>query len=137
MAVKGNTGVESSITQQEIRKMGVFKGICHFHTEKSEVNAPIPAIVDLALEYGYQFLVPTDYNSAEGGPAIREYVESQGLDIVVINGEEMTGTQWHTVGWGLNETISETLPGMNNPIERIEAFHEQGSPIFRLTISTD
>ncbi|MHA1971690.1 MAG: hypothetical protein ACTSW1_01785 [Candidatus Hodarchaeales archaeon] len=130
LPIKVYTGIDSTHDPQWIRSLEYYQGVFHFHTEKSTVNAPIPDLVSNFEILGHSWVAPTDYNIVAGGPAMREYVNSHGSDLVIIDGEEATGLgQYHTTGLFAPNNATD-IYGVLNPNQRIELFHNQSSPCF-------
>ncbi|MHA2096915.1 MAG: PHP domain-containing protein, partial [Candidatus Hodarchaeales archaeon] len=129
--IKIDTGIESPHTLNEIKQLPYYQGICHFHTELSNVYAPYNEMLSNFDLLGHQFIVVTDYNTVAGGPALRAYLDSQGRDdISVVDGLELTGiSQSHNTGW-FKPDNGTLISELANQTERIDMFHEAGSPIF-------
>ncbi|MHA1444648.1 MAG: hypothetical protein ACTSR4_07865, partial [Candidatus Hodarchaeales archaeon] len=119
------TGVDSSVNPAELRQLPMFKGIVHFHTQESGFDGN-DLIAETAVDLGYNFLVVTDYNTIQGGPSMNQTVTSgnyrvDGRLIQVINGIEITGTIYHTTGWGVYDTSNP--PQIATPYEKIDWLH--------------
>ena len=120
-----DTGFNNTINQSYLDSLEMYTGAAHLHTLEADPSTYYSELTNTLLALKYDFVVVADYNTVEGGPILREFFEYNSIPINVINGEEATKTLWHTTGWGINETIDPSV----DPHERIQQFHDAGTPI--------
>ncbi|MHC1594885.1 MAG: PHP domain-containing protein [Methanotrichaceae archaeon] len=95
----------------------------HVHSSYSDDGKDgVEKILDVALRKRLDGISITDHDTLEGSFAARRLVEEKGLNLVVVQGAEVSTSEGHLLALGIEE-----LPLIGrSPEETIEAIHRQG-----------
>ncbi|AEA47656.1 CehA/McbA family metallohydrolase [Archaeoglobus veneficus] len=83
----------------------------HVHSDHSNDGLDsIKALIAAALEKGLNCISITDHNTVNGSLEAIEYVEEEGLPILIIPGVEISTSDGHLLAYGITEDVD---PGMS------------------------